>query len=66
MSAYHQAEDKHSSCGALHNENTATCESNVDETEADETKTDETEVRVSWTPEAEVWSRASSYHPVGS
>jgi len=44
MSAYHQAEGKYSSFGALHNENIAACESDAGETE----------VRISWTPEAEV------------
>jgi len=49
MFACRQAEGKHSLCGALHNDNTAACETDVAETDADET-----EVRISWTSKAEV------------
>jgi len=44
MFACRQAEGKHSSCGALHNDNNVACEIDVDGTK----------VEISWTPEAKV------------
>ena len=54
MSAYHPAGGKHSSCGALHNENTVVCESDAEKTDADVTGADVAEVGISWTLEVEV------------